>query len=209
MSENTAPVSPRLQALLSDLKNDNSTALDEFWSQIEAQGTPLFEPIQDNPDHVYMTFLWQGDDTTENVIVSKEFFFSEFAQLKCLQETNVWFHTEQVRRELRLLYRMNDNDPLTPPPTEGDFQTYLDRQAMLRTDPLNTTQFVIPPDEEKIGRITGVQFSVLEAPDAAPEVHVAARSGAPKGQVSLHRFTSKLLDNPSAFVISSNNKIIV
>lgn len=195
MSQNPTPISPRLQALWRDLNNGHATALDSFWDEIEAQGTPLFEPIPDNPGQVYVTFLWRGDDATENVIVSKEFFFTEFAQLERLPGTDVWFHTEPVRRDLRLLYRMNANDPLTLPSMRGDFQTYLDRQAMLQTDPLNPVVFEVPPDEEKIGRITGVQFSVLAAPGAAPETHVAARPDTPKGQVTLHRFASKILGN--------------
>ena len=69
MSE-VRPESPRLQALQDRQgEDDGLVALTEFWEEVEATGTPLIEPVEDDPGSCLVTFLWQETGLTDNVVV--------------------------------------------------------------------------------------------------------------------------------------------
>jgi len=51
--------SPRLQLLERDIHNFGSSALKEFWGEIERRGAPIIEPGAD--DYSLVTFLWRDD----------------------------------------------------------------------------------------------------------------------------------------------------
>lgn len=59
--------SPRIQQLASDLAINGASALDGFWREIDASGAPLIEPIDGDAEHLLITFLYRGDDTTNEV----------------------------------------------------------------------------------------------------------------------------------------------
>lgn len=41
----------------------------EFWAGVERDGTPLIEPLDDDPDHRAVTFLWRGHRATRQVLL--------------------------------------------------------------------------------------------------------------------------------------------
>ncbi len=49
--------SPRLVALERALASGDGTSLDAFWRAVARDGTPLIEPIPDDPDQALVTFL--------------------------------------------------------------------------------------------------------------------------------------------------------
>ncbi len=52
--------SRKLVTLERQLKAGNAAALDDFWREIQRQGTPLLEPAADDDKSVLVTFPWRG-----------------------------------------------------------------------------------------------------------------------------------------------------
>lgn len=63
----TTLTSPRLGALRRRLRAGDRAALDAFWQEVRAHGTPLVEPLRDDDRHALVTFLWQGADVQNTV----------------------------------------------------------------------------------------------------------------------------------------------
>jgi hypothetical protein len=61
-------VSPRISTLQRALEVGDTAALDTFWHDIAATGTPLIEPIPDRDDVALVTFVWRAEDTTTHVV---------------------------------------------------------------------------------------------------------------------------------------------
>ncbi|WP_341722430.1 hypothetical protein [Streptomyces rimosus] len=66
--------SPRLTRLAAELAEAGSprahaAELARFWAETAATGTPLVEPLDGDPEHRAVTFLWRGDPATRQVLV--------------------------------------------------------------------------------------------------------------------------------------------
>ena len=58
--------SPRMDALRKQAASGNAD-IETFWKQVTAEGTPLVESIEKDPQHQLVTFLWRGTSETRNV----------------------------------------------------------------------------------------------------------------------------------------------
>jgi len=63
------PISPTLAVLQKGLKAENRSALENFWQEIAKKGAPLVEPISDENEYVWLTFLWRDKGDTKNVVI--------------------------------------------------------------------------------------------------------------------------------------------
>src|SRR5687767_3465583 len=117
MSENNA-LSPRIRQLQSDLEVGHPTALATFWEEVEGHGAPLFETIEEDSQNINVTFLGRGDGNTEHVTfnsVINGFPEDPKANLMTrLLESDLWYLTKQVARDLLTFYYFLPNDPLIP-----------------------------------------------------------------------------------------------
>src|SRR4051794_37507135 len=66
----TEIASPRLAQLQGKLKAGQRETLDEFWREVQANGTPLIEPIMDDPKSRLVTFLWRSERDTTVVLLA-------------------------------------------------------------------------------------------------------------------------------------------
>ncbi len=128
--------SPRLVQLKRDLQCDPAHAVARFWAAIEQQGTPLVEPLANDPEHMVVTFLWRATTPVENVVVFGGFAHWDFARnhLAPFPGTDIWYRTYLARADARMLYRLSVND------TEVawyDAPNWAERVASWQTDPLN------------------------------------------------------------------------
>src|SRR5258708_16702133 len=57
----------RIDGLTQRLEKGDHRALDEFWQEVNRSGTPLIEPMKDGSSEVIATFVWRGNQETENV----------------------------------------------------------------------------------------------------------------------------------------------
>ena len=82
-----SPSSPRIIALQQALDAGNTKALTEFWQSVEAEGTPLIDPLPDDDRHALVTFLWQRLCPTE-ILLLRPNPLCDF--LRCCNQQLIW-----------------------------------------------------------------------------------------------------------------------
>jgi enterochelin esterase family protein len=180
--------SPRIEALKRELGSGNKTALDTFWSEITEQGTPLIEPIDGDDSNMLVTFLWRGADDIQNVFVM--FSLAEEDADSCylvrLQDTDVWYKSFTLRKDVHSAYIFSLNNPSEPWTAES----WVEHQAagLALPDPLN-------PKKVLGSNTIFVQESILRMPSAPLEPWLIDRSDIPAGQINEHTYSSSMLDN--------------
>jgi enterochelin esterase family protein len=190
--------SNRLESLQTALVANEPDALDQFWREIAAQGTPLFESMPDNSgdEQMLATFLWHGNQDTQHVLLLSTLLGwpSDLSanKLDHLADTDVWYRTVLIRRDVRTTYSFSPNDPLQLPQDHSSFMEWA--TGYWHTDPLNRSTFLHPADDDDPSD-RPVRESIISGPDAAAEPYVAERSHVARGKVDLERFTSQRLNN--------------
>jgi enterochelin esterase-like enzyme len=194
------PASPRLAALQADLAAGDRAALERFWAEVEAQGTPLIEPLLPGDDaHALVTFLWRegrhpGEPAPLRTVVVVSLLTGPDLpahRLRRLPGTDLWHRSYRVRTDVRTTYWLEPGDAVLSL-YDRDRERANERLSALRRrggivpDPLNRQPF----PERGPPVMSGV---VLPAP--APQPWLAARAGVPAGTVERHRFRSAVLGN--------------
>ena len=103
--ENTAPQSPRLQALQQDLKHDKQ-ALEKFWQEMAGKGTPLVEGTGSSGR--LLTFLYRGAQKNVRVLGAPS---NDHEWMEKLPDSDVWYKSFTVPNDLRLSYRLAPDVP--------------------------------------------------------------------------------------------------
>jgi enterochelin esterase-like enzyme len=198
MSEETKFESPRLRELDEQLQAGNYEVVEAFWKEIEAEGTPLFEDIEDDETQVLATFLYKGDGATENVLLRSEIIAGETLKdykMTQMPYSKIWYRSVPVRKDILTTYAMPVNDSLIE---LKDLKTDEERIARIKSlyvsDPLNPNTFHFPknPDDPEDFELT---MSMIKGSDAAPQPHVEKRKKVKRGKVENFDIESKLLDN--------------
>lgn len=189
--------SPCIERLARRIDGGDTTALASFWKELEAEGAPIVEPIDGEPDHRLVTFVWRDvDGDTENVIVlwgPAPYWDVPANTFEPLPGTDLWFKTYRVRSDLRGRYVLSPNDPLTPLAREGTDDA-LRRYRRFVPDPLNPDELVLPAnpdDEHSIER----RYSILELEDAPAQPLAAPRDHVAHGRIHRDRIHSEVLGN--------------
>ncbi|HLG62611.1 MAG TPA: enterochelin esterase [Ktedonosporobacter sp.] len=191
MAEEKPLTSPRIAALEQKLTSGDTAALEACWQEVAERGTPLLEAIEGDSNHHLVTFLWRDTGDTHNVVVfagPAGFDNPEGNQMAHMPNTDLWHKTYRVRSDLRTVYLLSANDPLTELNFPDDWGT------RMKADPLNPLQFIYVKDDEDPDDKEAI-VSVLELPAAPPQPWVAPRPGVAQGQVEMHRLRSDILDN--------------
>jgi enterochelin esterase family protein len=195
------PVSPRLAALKAAIESGDEAAPAAFWREIEAQGTPMVEPIEGDEQHVLLTSLWRDDGEVRHVLSISTLDQRDYEDcnrslrgsgLVRLGDSNVFYKTHRVSNDARFVYRLSPNDSLVP---YGEVTDWDARRATWQHDPLNPNRFVYPQDDEGLVFSEEEIWSVVELPAAPPQPWSTPRPGVPTGQVRLQRLRSDILDN--------------
>lgn len=193
------PQSPRLATVLSETHAGNARSVQDLWEEMSEHGTPLVESIAGDPDHVLLTFLWRGDDQTENVVLfsplttraDSGFSADQLPRAKMtrLPQTNIWYKTFAIRRDVHLSYYLSPNDTLT----SASSRKYPEDWASLQPDPLNPNQLILPHDGEDWVR------STVDLPGAEPVPWIAPQADSPKGKMETVFLQSEYLGNERRF----------
>jgi len=197
MSHHKKWLSPRIQLLQEEFARGGDSAVEAFWQELHMRGTPLFEPVEDAPNEVLVTFVWQGDTNTSNVVLFSSLstymdgFSFEKQQMLHLDGTNVWYKTYRVPKSMYASYQFSPNDPLRDPQEVAD---WVERFKNLRPDPLNPHQMIFPQDEEILDSYSGV-CSVIQHKDTELPYLPFERGNIQTGKVACYRFRSQLLHN--------------
>ena len=140
--------------------------------------TPVVEPIENDPDHVLVTFVYR-DAAAQSVALAGGPAGLEPAgqELARLAGTDLWHRSYRLPTDVRTYY-------LFAPGSD------LQDDGTWHRDPLNPRRFVIPLDD-------GGEFvtSLLELRDAPPYRWSLPRDDVARGRIDVHPFESALLGN--------------
>jgi hypothetical protein len=134
-----APESPRLAGLASELAAGDAQALERFWAELQAQGTPLYEPGGD-PAHTLVTFVWRGEAETRNVVVNLDAEAASTSSSSRGSPRATCGSTATAAEPGAVLLPVSPDDSLVPFEDERDWAT---RTQDFRGDPLNPKGIVI------------------------------------------------------------------
>ena len=172
--------SPRLLKLKEDLERakNKKKIINDFWKAIEENGTPIIEPIEIEPNHKLVTFLYkENSDTDEILLISDSLgVIPHRGKFTRLQGTDIYYKSIFYLKKTRTTYAITRHKayiPLYPP---KDFM-----MPPLKGDPLNKKNFTILP---------GVTLAVLELPDAPSQPWIEKKDNIPEGKLVTVRLRS-------------------
>jgi enterochelin esterase-like enzyme len=157
--------SPRITRLLAD---PSPSAVDDFWREVSATGTPLIEPWDD--DRVLVTFLWRGEARSTRA------WWGVDIPLTRLPGTDIWHGAELLPADLRTIYCLLHDDAEDLPGDPGD-------DGPSHLDAGNPRRFLFPRDPQDAAD-HDQWASVLELPRAPAEQWTAPRPGVRPGPIT-------------------------
>ncbi|MGC2169765.1 MAG: alpha/beta hydrolase-fold protein [Candidatus Sulfotelmatobacter sp.] len=179
--------SPRIEALRKQVASGNAD-IETFWKQVAAEGTPLVESIENDPQHQLVTFLWRGTSETHNVFPIGSFKIGGRYPLDYVFHqiplTDVWYLTVRLPTGARFTYGLSENDPLV----FNGFQP--ERFATTQIDPLNPHRWGCAPDATRYDC-----QSMAEIKGAVPQPWIVKNSSVAAGTIEKQKIHSDLLKN--------------
>jgi enterochelin esterase-like enzyme len=179
--------SPRIETLRKHAASGNAD-IESFWKEVAAEGTPLVESIENDPQHQLVTFLWRGTSETRNVFPNGSFKIGGRYPLDYVFHqiplTDVWYLTVRLPTGARFTYGLSVNDPLvfgSPQP---------ERFATTQADPLNPHRWGCDPDATRYEC-----QSMAEIKGAVPQPWIVKKSDVAAGTIEKQKIYSELLKN--------------
>ncbi|MFE6775523.1 enterochelin esterase [Streptomyces sp. NPDC057702] len=176
--------SPRLLALGARLAAAVDTvarerAVARFWSEVQAVGAPLVEPVDRDPHHRLVTFVHRDADARAVLLFADWLPDGAPGRMRHLPGTDVWHLAYRLRTDHRGTYRVArvDSTAADPEPPTA--------RAEAAPDPFNPR--VVP------GRWYGQPGSVLALPQAPALAWSDAPDDVPAGSLRRHRLGSGAL----------------
>ncbi|WP_237980416.1 alpha/beta hydrolase-fold protein [Bacillus thuringiensis] len=170
----TSIISPKLEELTNQLKNRNEKALYTFLYEIKLNATPLIEQCPIDDQYKLITYIWLGDQNTENVYV---FWDLSVNQLQRLLQTDIWYVTFRTNKSFISTYYFTVNDFF-----END---WIKRSEQYRLDQFNENTFGEGANKASVLKIgMDVQYS-----SRFPSNHY------PSGRIKTYSFHSSILNN--------------
>jgi enterochelin esterase-like enzyme len=185
--------SPRLIALAKEMKGGNREALKKFWDEMQDKA-PLVEPIGENGQMSWVTFLWRGNDTTRRVSLIGGLPTPDGEHwLTRLATTDLWYRTEKLPNDARFTYYFLINRPINLP-RSGDLVALAKfmEHCPARPDALN-------PRSEILQGMTPA--SLLELPGAPTQPWADRLQGVPKGTLKEQKIKSESLKGERSVTI--------
>ncbi len=188
-----------MAALWDEYARRGDAAVEAFWAEVDAAGTPLIEPLEGDDGHSAVTFVWRLEEPDQRVgLVHGPLGVGELDLLDHLGTSDLAFRTYRVANDLRNAYWFMREPVRSLDARSADEWAELERRrargGLLTGDPLNRRvrpHFSDPldPATEEPGQ------SVLEMPDA-PRSLVELTEGGATDRLSAHRWDSPLLQAP-------------
>lgn len=189
----TGPRLARLTAALADAASDaeHEALVAEFWAEAERRGTPLIEPLDGDPEHCAVTFLWRGHRATRQVLLLANRLMDRdhlaASLLHRLPGTDIWHLGYRLRADHRGSYRMAADLTTGALPTDPEVVQRRLRalSVFAAADPLN--RHPMPT------RWRAADSSVFAGPRAPAQPWQRRRDGIPRGAVARHPLPSGAL----------------
>ena len=171
--------SPRLVQLANEIQAGGAGAVDAFWREV-ADKAPLIEPVESQPQHRRVTFLWRGTSDTKRVSMIRGLpgpnLLKPFSRVP---DTDVWYRTEVHSTRARFQYVFQVNGPEEVP---------MDMPGIMKALGSNPP-LADPPNTRKYGN-----SSVVELLDAPAQPWLAKRPGVPAGRTTREKIKSSGLN---------------
>lgn len=167
----TSIISPKLEELNNQLKNGNEKAFYTFLHEIKSNHTPLIEQCPVDNQYKLITYIWLGDQKTENVYVFGSFPGWDLSvnQLKRLLQTGIWHVTFRTNQSFISTYYFTENDFF-----END---WIKRSEQYRLDPFNENTFGEGANKASVLKIDmEVQYSSRFPSNHYPSVRIETYS---------------------------------
>src|ERR1700733_7357609 len=100
-------LSSQIIQLQNDLEGGDTSALASFWQSVNS---PIVESLPEDESHVLVTFVWRGNEETQNVVVFgglSHLESIEHHQMTRLLETDLWYKTYKVWSDVRTTYQLS------------------------------------------------------------------------------------------------------
>jgi enterochelin esterase family protein len=158
------------------LKKGNQSALQAFWEQVFAQGTPLVEQVGEK--EYFVTLLWCDPTDWEpgeltcalgGILNSSRMAHPLFH----LDGSDIWYRTYRLPSQVRATYHF-----------------FLNGEPV--SDYLSPLALFVPADPVSVYGGKEMQLAIVELPDAAPDHWNVRRSGIPQGNLQTQSFTSAI-----------------
>lgn len=181
----------RITDLENKIKNGNKNALKLFWSSIEMYGTPLIESINGDNDNKLVTIIYKEDKHLDNVVLIPPVGMRKLENciLEKIENTDLWYISYIVRKDISFTYEFSINDPL-----DNDWNR---RWRNVKDDPFNKNNL------EYIDKISGkkrfVSYAALE--DARPRIYIKKNDKYKSGTLYEHTMYSSLLKEERQFSV--------
>jgi len=181
-------ISPIISRLQKDIKIDMNKALSEFWKRVEKMGTPIFDQIKGDNKYNLMTFLARENEKVENIVCFSTFLTEDIKEglFDRIEDTNVYYKTYKVPKEIRDTYIFFKNNPLIPKDPSENLFKYIN---LIFKDPFNS----------KIQKfeVDGFQLPLheFESPDAPLQPFYGKRINIDHGSIKEFTSNSKILKN--------------
>ncbi|MGH0594786.1 alpha/beta hydrolase [Bacillus pretiosus] len=175
----TSIISPKLDELNNQLKNGNEKAFYTFLHKIKSNHTPLIEQCPVDSQYKLITYIWLGDQKTENVYVFGSFPGWDLSvnQLQRLLQTDIWYVTFRSNESFISTYYFSVNDFF-----END---WIKRSEQYELDQFNKNTFGEDANKASVLNIgMEVQYN-----SRFPSNHY------PSGRIETHSFHSSILNN--------------
>jgi enterochelin esterase-like enzyme len=173
---------PRLAALMSD---PSPKAVDRFWAQATAEGTPLVEPC--GHDSVLVTFVWRGEARSTRAGWSID------VPLTRLDGTDLWHGSQIFPAGSRTVYCIQHDGAESLPTTP-------DQTGPTHLDALNPRRMHYPPDPLDPSDVDG-WASVLDLPGAPEDPWSTTRPDVEPGTLTPGAVTSAALGGEYAITV--------
>lgn len=176
--------SPKINALIEQIKIGDTNSINLFWDSIEREGGPLIESIKDDDDNALLTYIYKGDENTKNIVVMHPTCWKDYKDnmLTNIPGTNIWLKSYVVRNDVRGRYDFSVNDAL-----DDDWSK---RDSNIRHDVYNKNRIIFKGDEGEEDSI--VSYFVM--PKAEKYIWTIERESVNKGIVESHNVYFKGLD---------------
>lgn len=187
--------SQRLRQLRAELAHDPA-ALEQFWQQIEQQGSPLIEPLED-AEYCMVTFLWRSKDPSIRAMLVALNTITDFDRYQndisnhlmyTMGGTDIWFKSYIFASDLRVSYQIYPFDAERNELQPDNCTDKRSWRTLLNTalpDPNNNDSICV--------RHNGAISSTLSLPAAPPQPWRKQRKTQKRGQIIELFLQSELL----------------
>lgn len=177
-----AVISPRIDELRAAAARGDGGAVAAFWRRLEAEGTPIVEPVAGDAGRRLVTFVYRAAEPVENVVIIpgiEQIGEAAANALSRIEGTDAWYRTYVAGSDLRTEYQFSPNDPMrsfSEMTMDELFKYQAERLQAWIADPLNPRSF---------GMYPGLAArSIIELPDAPAQPYLAPRAGVAEGTVT-------------------------